>query len=236
VVDLSSLESDPTLEEAKRIAVLENSQQPVRDYLGASQIGHLCERAIWYSFNGYEEKEKTAKGVFAIEDGHRTEELVVERLNKVSGVKVHSRQNGFTDFDGKFKGHIDGIIDGLLQAPKTSHLFEVKCCNEDKFKKLDKEKRERGEKSALEHWDIVYYAQAQIYMLKMGLDRHYLVCALPGGRDMISVRTDLNTERANGYLKRAHRVINATFAPDRVAENSDFYICKFCNFKAECWK
>ena len=120
----------------------------------------------------------------------------------------------------------------ISSAEIIKQLLEIA----DGIKKLDKEKRERGEKNALEYWDIVYYAQAQIYMLKMGLDRHYLVCALPGGRDMISVRTDLNTERANGYLKRAHRVINATFAPDRIAENSDFYICKFCNFKAECWK
>ena len=236
MADLADLALDPTLEAVKRIAVLENSKQPVRDYLGASQIGHVCERAVWYSLNGYAPKQKTWKSVLAIEDGYATEELTISRLSKVEGIEVHSRQAGFSDMEGRFKGHIDGIICGLLQAPKTPHLLEIKSCNEAKFKNLIKAKEEKGEKDALEHWDILYYAQAQVYMLKIGLDRHYLVCSLPGGRDFISVRTELNTERANSYLKKAHRIINATFAPERIGVNRDFFKCRFCDFAGECWK
>ena len=235
VVDISDLQLDPTLEAAKKIAVLEHSRQPRRGYLGASQIGNVCERALWYSYVG-KETEKTWKSVFAIEDGHITEDVIIDRLSKVPGVLIHSQQLGFEDMEGRFCGHIDGIICGLLQAPKTPHILEVKCCNETKFKNLIKAKEEKGEKDALEHWDVLYYAQAQVYMLKFDLDRHYLVCATPGGRDMVSVRTELDEERARNYLKRAHRIINMIVTPERIGENKDFFKCKICQFKEECWQ
>ena len=236
MADLTDLLLDPTLEEAKKIAVTESTKQPSRDYLGASQIGHACERAIWYAFNGYEPKQKSYTNVFAVEDGYRTEDLIIERISKVKGIEVHSRQDGFSDMDGRFKGHIDGIIVGLLQSKKTPHLLEIKCCNETKYKNLIKAKEEHGERDALEHWDILYYAQAQVYMLKFNLDRHYLICSLPGGRDFVSVRSELNEERANQYLKRAYRIINTINAPERIGVNRDFFKCKFCNFSSECWK
>lgn len=236
MADLSDLLNDPTLEAMKRNAATQKAREPRRHYLGASSVGHICERHIWLDLQGQAGVSMSWKGAWATEDGHRTEDLIIERLQSVPGVTVTDRQSGFSDMDGKFKGHIDGIIIGILQSPGTPHLLEIKCCNETKFNKLVKLVKENGEKAALEAWDVQFYAQAQVYMLKFGLTRHYLVCATPGGRDVTSCRTEFNQERAKTYLSKAQRIINARQAPERIGTNKDFYICRLCSHHQDCWK
>jgi hypothetical protein len=180
-----------------------------------------------------------AAGIKAIQDGHRTEDLVIEWLRLVPGVTVWNRkengeQYGFEFFAGRFRGHIDGVISGILQAPKTPHLLEVKCCNLKKFEGLKKKVAQYGTKNALKEWDFQFYVQAQIYMHFFDLTRHYLVCASPGGRDKTSCRTEYNKAFAEAQIEKARRIINAKEPPARVSENPSYYICRWCDFFDVC--
>lgn len=231
---------DPTLQAIHRLIEERENAKPKRDYLGASIIGHSCERFIWYNLNHADKGDPiTYKGLYAIEDGHRTEELLKERLRLVSGVELwdldenQKDQIGFVD--GKFSGHVDGVILGLLQAPKTPHIFEAKACNEKKFNELIKLKDQYGEKDALEQWDYTYFAQAQSYMHYLDMERHYLVCATPGGRDMVSCRTEFQKDRFQNLMMKKDRIIAAKTAPERITSHRGFYICKFCRFAEFCW-
>ena len=226
---------DPTLEALDAVLIDEFSKEPQRDYLGASSIGEACARRTWYRYHGDRE-------IFDVDsirrfiDGHRTEDLVISWLRKLPFLEIHTHdesgnQYGFTD--GKFSGHYDGVIRGIIQAPKTWHILEVKCVNEKKFTELNKLKR-INEKSALEEWSKTYYAQAVIYMDKAGLTRHYLVCATPGGRQLTSIRTDCNPEYAAQLTDKAHKIISATSPPPRISEKSDFFECAWCSFKDIC--
>ena len=232
-------QSDPTLD-AMRLACEENAkQEPRRGYLGASSIGDPCARKLWYGFNDYPAEPFKAETLWNFEDGHRTEDLIASRLRMVKGVELHTHdengnQFGFSMFGGRFAGHYDGVIRGLIQAPKAWHIWENKACSEKKFKEFQSCKFKHGEKNALENWNMTYFVQHQIYMHKENIDRGYLTVALAGGRDIDSCRTNYQPEIAERYIDRAEAIINATSPPSRISEKPDFWLCRFCNQQENC--
>lgn len=226
---------DPTLDAIRRI--YEQRPNDKRDYIGASSIGDPCARKLWYRFKGYHAKPFDSATQFRFEDGHRTEELMIARLRMVEGVKIWNRQEdgnqiGFSLFDGKFKGHVDGIIKGLWQSPKTPHVLEIKCTEDlNKFRKV---KHEKGDKNALKNWSETYFVQAQVYMQAFELTRHYTVVASAGGRDFDSCRTEYEAETAQRYKDRAFEIIKAEKEPQKISDKPDFYLCRWCEFGEIC--
>lgn len=230
-------QGDPTLDAIRRI--YEQKPQEKRQYVGASSIGDPCARKIWYSYKGYPAKPFTSDTLFRFEDGHRTEELIINRLKMVEGVIVYDKdeagkQFGFTEFNGQFKGHVDGVIVGLLQSPKTPHVLEIKCTED--LNKFRKAKFEKGDKNALKTWNEIYYAQAQIYMQALNLARHYTVVSSAGGRDFDSCRTEYDQETAQRYKDRAFEIIKAEKEPQKISDKADFYLCRWCQFNEICHK
>lgn len=238
--NLDNIYTDPTLEAVHRVQEAEFNASPPRGYLGASSLGHQCERMLYYSYNGARSEPTKYHGVYAIEDGHRSEDLIAARLRKVENVTLYThdsegKQFGFSDMDGKFRGHIDGVITGLLQAPKTPHVWENKAVNEKKYGEFLKARDKFGEKAALQNWDYVYYIQALLYMHYMMLDRHYLTVCTPGGRDIASCRTDAVPVHAEAMKKKAKRIIEATSEPVRIMDDPTYYVCKWCRFRGVCY-
>lgn len=239
MVLISLQEPDPTLEALKKVCFLEQFKHNPRDYLGASLIGQECERAIWYSYHNYVGEPFTVETLWNFEDGHRTEDLIAERLRKIEGIELwthdeEGKQFGFSMFDDKFKGHVDGIIRGLIQSPKTVHVWECKACADKKYNSFLSIKNSYTEKEILEQWDKGYYAQAQVYMHTLGLTRHYLTVARAGGRDITSCRTEYNKDVAISYLEKAERIIGSKSYPARISSKPDFFICRFCRYKGIC--
>lgn len=231
--------TDPTLEAVDRAAEAMAAAEPPRDYLGASVIGDPCDRKLWYSFTNARRKPFAAATLRRFEDGHRTEDLVIERLRRVPGVELWTRQDdggqiGGKLLDGRFGWHVDGVILGLLQAPKTPHVLEVKCTAEKKFKEFVVLVERLGEKQALKAWNLVYHAQAVVYMELLDLTRHYTVVASAGGRDMASCRTEADPVYARALLAKAERIVGATAPPARLSERPEFFACKWCDFHATC--
>lgn len=229
---------DPTLEAVD--AALEAKQsRHARDYLGMSAIGRPCEREIWYGYRWCSVIAFNATTLKRFADGHHGEDLQAARLRMVDGIELHTHtedgdQFGFYDLGGHLRGHMDGAIRGLLQAPKTWHVWEHKQVDPKKQTALEKAKREHGEKGALKVWDETYHAQAQLYLHFSGMTRHYLTCSTPGGRHTISARTDYDMSTALWLIERAHRVIVADSPPPRLSEDPDYYICRWCDFSKIC--
>lgn len=225
----------PTLAAADR--AFEGAQERRRrGHLGMSQIGGACERAIWYSFRWAARPDFDAATLKRFEDGHASEAVAVRRLKAVPGIEVHEvdergEQFGFKDFGGHFSGSCDGAALGILQAPKTWHILEIKAS--EKWQELDKARRKVGEKHALAEWNATYYAQAVLYMHYAGLDRHYLVCVSPGARRWTAVRTDADPVHAQVLRAKAERIIFSDQAPARIG-GPDYFQCRFCDFAAVC--
>ena len=242
MVKLPDLTKDPTLTAAEEAAIEAASREEPRAYLGMSSLGDECERRLWYKFHRPAPQRHPARTLFAFADGHLSEDVIIARLRLVSGVTLLNidpdtgKQFGLSDFDGKLKGHMDGVILGLLQAPSTWHVFEAKCTNEKSFAKLLKLKEEKGEKEALLAWNPVYWSQAQLYMGYADLTRHYTVICTPGARDWTSVRTEFNLEGFIRLKEKARRIIEAPYPLARISNDPAWYVCKWCDHHAQCHK
>jgi hypothetical protein len=234
---------DPTLE-AVRVAVQQSIEQDrsPRTYLGASEIGHECMRRLWYGFRWATPPGAgiDAAAQWRFDDGYRCEDVLAQRLRLVPGVHLQTldpstgRQFGISDLGGHFRGHLDGLITGIVQAPKTMHVWEAKAVNEKKLADLDKLRADRGEKNALRAWDAVYYAQAVIYMAYFELDRHYLTACSPGARTMTSVRTDADLDAAAALRRKAEAIITSPEPLPKINENPAWYLCKMCPAHSIC--
>lgn len=241
MVAIPKQDRDPTLDAVDAaIEASENAQQH-RPYLGVSSIGQECSRALWMGFRWCSRKAFDALTIKRFQDGHRSEAIMIERLRAVPGIQLwnedpHSRsgQIACSDIGGHFRGHLDGIILGLLQAPKTPHVWEHKCVNEKKQAKLLKLKSEKDEKQALAEWDATYWAQHILYMDYQGLTRGYLTCDSPGSRTTVSVRTDADPVAAMRLKEKARRIITAAEPPERISERPDYFICAWCDHRAIC--
>ncbi len=232
--------TDPTLDAVNRAIAEKENAEDARLYLGASSIGRPCERELWYSFRLAFKNWFDAETHRRFIDGHRTEDLEAERLRMVPGVQLWTHENrsgkqyGVQAVGGHFRGHLDGIIKGLLQAPATTHVWECKATNEKKQAKLESLILTIGEKQALEKWDAVYYAQALVYMHLKELTRHYLTCTTPGGRHTISVRTNANSGQAETVLNKAERIVTAATPPAKLRDDPAYFQCKWCNASDIC--
>lgn len=229
---------DPTLE-AMKVAFLAQVTDEKRDYIGASAIGNPCARQIWYDYHGYPKIPFSAETRWNFLDGHHVEKMIADRLRLVKGIElwthdVDGKQFERTAFGGKFKAHPDGVILGILQAPKTHHIWENKASGHKKFTEFQSVKAKYGEKQALKNWNENYFVQAQILMKLFDMTRHYMTVALAGGREIDSCRTEYQPEIAEKYLDRAGKLLEATVEPPRISEKPDFYICSYCSFKGIC--
>jgi len=237
----SILATDPTLEACDRVLENHEAQKKPREYLGMSQIGDSCSRKLWYGFRFAGREKFDAATLKRFEDGHRTEDLIIKRLRMLDGITLISHnkdgsQIGYKDHDGHFSGHLDGDIIGILQAPKTAHVLEVKCCSEKKFNELKKAVTELGEKQALKKWNSVYHTQGQLYCHYHNRTRHYLVVATPGGRDWMGVRTDYDAAHAIQAIAKAKRIIGSNEPPDRLSNDPSYFECRYCAHSGICHK
>ena len=225
---------DPTLLAIDAIIEAETNNQPKRNYIGASSIGD-CARKIWYRYHTDMRETFDASTIRLFNSGHRCEDVMAAHLRKLPFIKLHThdstgRQFGFVD--GPFAGNYDGVIEGLLQAPTTPHLWENKETGEDKFNALRKLIGE-DEKTALSKWNKVYFAQAIVYMHKAELKRHYMTVCTPGMRNYLSCRTEANPEMAEGLIAKAKRIASMKEPPERIG-GKDWYECKWCSFYDVC--
>lgn len=239
MVKIPNILNDPTLAAADEAMVQAEAAKPRRTYLGMSQIGDPCSRKLWYGFHDPLPRAIPASGLRAINDGHNSEAVMAARLKAIEGVELHTEnedgsQFEVSDFDGKFSGHLDGAIHGLLQAPKTWHVWEAKAVNEKKFKKFRDLKGTMGEKNTLMAWDEIYYAQAQCYMGYTGMHRHYLTVSTPGVRDWDAVRTEFNVKDFEKLKDKANRIINANAPLAKLSNDPSWYQCGYCEYRERC--
>lgn len=252
MVALPDFTIDPTLEAMYRAIEKREAERPVyKRNLGVGLLGDQCERKIYYHINDYPKEPASAFLLCAAEDGHTSEAVVASRFRLVDGVELWTvdettgKQFGFKDMLGRLKGYADGIIRGLLQAPKTLHVWENKAKTVKLFGDFQRAKDKHGEKDALANWNPEYYVQAQMlmgYSKFLGsetgdgefIDRHYLTVCTQGARDIASCRTEFDRDFFEQQKKKAARCIDAKTAPVRISNDPAFYKCKMCDFRKEC--
>jgi len=176
-------------------------------FIRGSQIGHPCERHLWYKFRWAHPPEQfTGQTLRLFNTGHREEARLIEDLRNV-GIDVQDvdpetgEQWEVKALDGHFTGHADGILTGVLEAPKARHLFEAKTHNQKSFDQLVK----HGVREAKPE----HVAQMQIYMGLLSLTRAFYLA-----------------KNKTALMAKAERIKDSHIPLARISDDPDFFRCK----------
>jgi hypothetical protein len=206
-------------------------QEEPRRYLGASAIGHECDKYLWLSFRGVVRDSFEPRMLRLFNRGHREEEVFVAELRGI-GCEVWDvnpetgLQWAVNDLGGHFSGHLDGIAIGIPGAEKTPHVLEFKTHGDSSFTKLVKEGMRV---SKPQHW-----AQVQVYMGTMRLDRALYLAVNKNTDEVYAERVHYDASEFKRIMARAKRIIEGNDA-ERCATRPDDWRCKLCAAKAVCW-
>jgi hypothetical protein len=138
----------------------QEKSRPYRPHLGASVIGHSCDRYLWLTFRWAKQQNFPGRILRLFETGNLEETRIAKELKGI-GVVLHTHdENGSQircfDDSGHFGGSVDGVGKGFPEALKTWAILEAKTHNSKSFKQLEK-------KGVLESKPR-HYAQMQVYM------------------------------------------------------------------------
>lgn len=201
-------------------------------FIRASTHGQ-CERHLWYLFRFAVVAGEVFDGrmLRLFETGHREEERMVRDL-KAIGLDVAEvdpstgEQWQVRAADGHFRGHADGIVTGVIEAPKTPHLLECKTHNLKSFKDLVK----KGVAEAKPD----HVVQMQVYMHLLGLTRAFYLAKCKDNDEYYAERFEYDAEVGARLMAKAERIKEAHVAPPRLSDSADYFECKFCPTKETC--
>jgi len=224
MVDLSKILGQGSPGQAVE-AWYEANQKP-RLHLGLSEIGHECPRYLWYRHNKYHQQQIDGRVLRLFQIGKNIEDQAIIDLTKAGYTITDNQKEVEFDHDGiVLRGHIDGIITGLRESKKP-HLWECKSANDKSFKKL--------QKVGYKEWNPVYYAQIQVYMLGLKLNRALVWVEAKNDSKVYTERIKLNQEYAVNTLQSAFEAISGSI-PERKCPSQSWWKAKFCNFNEVCW-
>lgn len=220
MVDLAFFKNKGTLD------YLENGliESPLRPYLGMSQLGHSCNRYLWYSFRWAFKNEFSKRQLRLFNRGDREEEVIIAELEKI-GIRCYGAQEEMITAFGHCKGHNDGRCIGVIEAPKTEHLLEIKTMNDKNFKKLQKE--------GVELSKPIYFAQCQSYMYNLKLTRTLFMAVNKNDDSYYIERIKENRSFGKELNKKAEYIITE-LSPPRKPFSSTWYECKWCSANQIC--
>ncbi|AOZ70734.1 hypothetical protein LPB142_16510 [Rhodobacter xanthinilyticus] len=229
--------------------IAEREATPPRTYLGASRLGHACERALQFEFAGAPKDDGAdfaGQTLRIFEIGHQLEDLAIRWL-RAAGLDLYTRkgnrpdgeQFGFSVAGGRIRGHVDGII-AAAPAPLgigVPALWECKTMNAKNWRACVK--------------DGVAVAKP-VYAAQIALYQAYMEGTIPGISANPALFTAINKDTAELHHElvpfdaalaqrmsdRGVRILQATDAGEllpRIAANRDFFECRFCPWAARCW-
>lgn len=215
----------PTIDAIYRQYEIREEGEKQRDYLGGSQIGTECRRALWLSFRHAARPNFPGRILRLFSTGDLEEERLIADL-VAAGYRVEGRQHEEVCCGGHVKMHFDGVVLGLLEAPKTWHLLEVKSMNKSNFAKLLRD--------GVEISHLKYYAQVQLSMGEGGLKRAALFVWCKDNDQLYLERIKYSKDVYEALLRKADGIIRAESPPDRISNDSAFWKCRFCDMRMIC--
>ena len=185
-----------------------------REHLGASILGHRCDRYLWLSFRWAAKPDHSGRMLRLFERGNREEEWVVRDLRR-AGLKVEEvdPETGeqFRVGSGHYGGSVDGLVTGLPSAEddEETHVLEIKTSNKKSFERL-KKKRVRSAQPK-------HYVQMQLYMDGLQLEHALYVCVCKDSDEIYIERVAFDQKIADKNIERGYAIIDATEPPAKLS-------------------
>ena len=231
-----------TTTELKRCYEKNQVRESSRGYLGASELGHVCDVRLWLNFRKSTLSFFPAETLFKFDDGNYSETITAQRLQQTKGINLRivdektGEQFSANSLGGHLRGNIDGFILGVKQLPNIEMIWEHKCVDQSKFNKVSNLLKRIPYERLLKEWDYNYFVQAQMYMYLFQKDYHFLTISSAGSRDYVEVITEKNYEAIGSNLERAKRIIASDDPGDLIASSADKFPCSYCGNKGICFK
>jgi hypothetical protein len=205
--------------------------EPVRKYLGCSELGGPCERRLWYKFRGLFRETFDGRMYRLFDTGNHAEARFVADLRAI-GCEVYDRDEDGNQFavsglNGKLSGHLDGLALGIPEAPKTVHVLEFKTHGSKSFAKLIK--------SGVAVAKPQHYCQMQLYMGLKCVTRALYLAVNKDNDELYSERVRFSSFEFDALMDRAWHILNDQSPPDRIAKRQDYFECSWCPAKQLCW-
>jgi hypothetical protein len=210
----------------------QRKRQGPRLYLGGSELGEECRRMLWYRFRHVRKTTFPGRVLRLFETGSKEENRIIHNLRAI-GCTVHSvdpstgRQWEYKACDDHLQTHLDGVVLGLLESPKTWHLLEIKTCNQ---KYYDHMVKHGCIDSKLVHW-----VQMQIMMGLAGLKRAMYIVQNKNTDELYTERIQFDKTAYEALLLKAKAIIFAESPPERIGKDPSFFKCRFCNMSDFCF-
>lgn len=210
---------------------LANKESPHRMHLGGSVIGNECDRAIWYTFRWADHEVLPGQKLRLFQTGHLQEPRVHADLRRI-GIDVHDAtpdgaQWKVATLGGHFGGSLDGAVLGVIEAPKTWHLLEVKTANQKNFTAM--------QSKGLKKSKPAHYEQTMTYMGLAKLTRALYVMVNKNTDEIYTERVRFDQAEFDRIIAKAKRIITATEPPEKCSQDPTWYACGYCKFNAICW-
>lgn len=198
-----------------------------RKRLGLSQIGHNCNRFLWYKHHGYPEPVPEGLVLRLFELGNMIEDRMIKDLEQ-AGFIIEKKQhpveislNGIT-----LTGSCDGVISGLLESSQP-HVFECKSMGSKGFKKLLSCK--------YEEYNAQYKGQVHAYMLGLGLTRAFVTVYNKDTSELYQERIKLKKDWIIEKLQSVFDAIAQPLPPERLCPRESHWEAKWCPFYKICF-
>jgi hypothetical protein len=208
----------------------EDNQEKPRPHMGASILGHPCDRWLWLSFRMAVVERFPGRILRLFRRGQDEEAKVVADL-RILGLSVQKTgtNQARVDFGSHVSGSVDGIIEhGLPEAPDTKHILEIKTHSKKSFDNLLKDGVEKSKP--------MHYVQMQMYMAGMNLDRALYFAVCKDDDRIYTERIKLNKSLAQRFIDRGHRLVKADRMPPPVSTDPTWFECRFCPAHEFCHK
>lgn len=195
-----------------------------RPYLGLSGIGEKCHRKLQYDHYWCYLKSHSARIKRLFQVGHDAEPKLVAELEKL-GYRFHSDQLGVVGTGGHWKGHIDGLLEKLLDE----WLAEFKTHNAKSFADLKKKKVQKSKP--------MHYAQVTAYMGYLEIKQAKYVAYNKNDSEIYIENIPFDHEHFLDLKRKESEVIMAdTLLPKIGNGTSNWFECKLCDARNVCHK
>lgn len=205
----------------------ESKSDEPRSHLGASALGHVCDRWLWLSFRWAVQPKFPGRILRLFRRGQNEEATIISDLRAIGmDVRKLSAQHR-VDFGSHVSGSLDAIIDkGVPEAPKKKHIAEFKTHSKKSFDDLVKN---GVEKSKPEH-----FVQMQVYMHGTDIDRALYLAVCKDNDEIYTERVRYDKEVAEKYIRRGHYLALSDRMPPPISTDPSWYQCKFCDAHEFC--
>lgn len=208
----------------------------VREYLGFSGVNDECQRKPWLAWRWANTDAEIPARVYRLfRRGDYEETVLLEEL-KAAGVRVVSTQAEVEHFTGHARGHTDGILENVPDAPKTPHLLEVKTMASSYFSKFKKQVDLIGFEMALADYSKSYWGQIHLYMGYLNLTRCLYVITNKDNEERIYARVRFDKAVFDALNAKVLDLLSSETPPEGISQNPTFFKCKYCDFSDYCHK